>query len=774
MVRDTSGVPLEGVSVFIGEASQGLVTNKEGLFQTTLPEGRYTLLFDQLDYKLYESKVILYKDSLITESISLQTDSLHIDHTQNSHQRNAMARGIMREVIRTAPRYAETITGYQSFLYTKGNFSMNKISDIIDWVTFKVEKYKLSDIRNKTFRQEIYSEMDYSYPDDYHFTIKAYSGNIPDEINYRGLIDILGGSIYSSRFNIFISPLNSSAFSYYRYRYRGYYKRNGKILHKIEVEPRLRDPELISGYLLIADGEWYVDKAIITDGAHGVNRTTTVSYQPLKDDAYLPVSYSTDINFDQLGVSGTVSYYTSVKYNDLSGKAREIVPEMAEITPQRLVVSSDAKKKDALYWDSIRTVPLHSLTNDSLYIDSIPFNKEKYNPANYWIGRILFGDYLYGNNATDWSVRFSGVKYVFWDYNYVDGFWVGQKFNIKGKLEDNKSIEISPYVYYLTARHRALYGGDVLYNYSPKRQGQLTFSAGSRSADFNSLTVTRYQNYFASLFMGENYNFLFQKDYANVSNSIYVTDKIKTTASLGIEKRHGLRNHTDFNLLNRHHIKDNIFPDDRFDRTYYSLSLSYTPFTRYSPSDGVEMLEKKVPMIFNVEYQEGFSSWQVNNSKYRKLKGGFIHNIDLDYFNRIDYKIEGGVFLRKDKNMHFADYQHFGASDLLINLNSLFDSFLLLGNYELQTNRYWVNIFLNYSGKYVLLKYIPFLQGKPFTENIHIKTLFTPDVDSYAELGYSVSITRRIGIGTYVSLNNVKFKKFGVRFSLNLSSLGIK
>lgn len=101
--------------------------------------------------------------------------------------------------------------------------------------------------------------------------------------------------------------------------------------------------------------------------------------------------------------------------------------------------------------------------------------------------------------------------------------------------------------------------------------------------------------------------------------------------------------------------------------------------------------------MFNIEYQEGFSSWQINNSTYKKIKGGISHNIQLDAFNSIDYKIESGVFFDKGKRMHFTDYQHFGASDMLLNLNSLFDSFLLLDNYELQTNKYWVNLFLNYS-----------------------------------------------------------------------------
>lgn len=167
------------------------------------------------------------------------------------------------------------------------------------------------------------------------------------------------------------------------------------------------------------------------------------------------------------------------------------------------------------------------------------------------------------------------------------------------------------------------------------------------------------------------------------------------------------------------------------------------------------------------------SSWQTNNSKYRKLEGGILYNMQVDHFNEIGLKLEGGVFLDNHDKIHFVDFQHFGASNMLLNLNSFFDSFLLLDNYELQTNKYWFNAFLNYSGKYFLLKRIPFLQRKDFTENIHLKTLFTPDIDLYGELGYSITFNRYIGVGAFMSFNNTEIEKIGFRFSLNLRSLGI-
>jgi hypothetical protein len=276
-----------------------------------------------------------------------------------------------------------------------------------------------------------------------------------------------------------------------------------------------------------------------------------------------------------------------------------------------------------------------------------------------------------------------------------------------------------------------------------------------------------------SLFFGENYNFLYQKDFATISNTFNPVKNIKLTTSFEIAKRSRLSNHTNFTVFNRNHIKKNIFPNDRFDQTFYSVGLSYYPssFPNATVNGEVKEQDIKNAPVFYLEYSEAFSSWQKNNSKYRKLKGGVMHNIRINYFNKIDYKIESGVFIGSKDKIHFADYQHFGASDLLVNLNSLFDSFMLSDNYELGTNEYWVNLSVNYSGKYVLLNHLPLFYDKPFYENLHIKILYTPNNNLYTEFGYSVSLTRVLGIGTFVSFDDITCKNIGLRFSLDLKSL---
>lgn len=768
-IVDPLGNPIVGATIYIKEIRQGLLSDNKGNFQILLKKGAYTLVSHKIGYKKQESAILLTDNDSINININLSEDKLHTISGNSKKDNDALASSIIRDAISQAHIYANAVQYYNAYSYVNGNMNIRRIPDFIDKISYKINKYHIHTLQDQAFVQEMYNKIEYLSPDRYNITEIASAGNIPQSINTKGAISDLDGSLYLSKFNEFISPINQDAHSYYKYKYEGYYIDDKQIFHKIKVEPKLNDPELIRGELYIADDLWYIAYAEISTRYQSIDQTSTIMFRELGENIYLPVSYVTDLKFNELGLSADATYYSSMKYDSIISHKNitedHIIPFLSERTNRE-------QKIDSTFWPKVRTIPpikMDSLNN--YLIDSISIYKKKLHPSQYWFGKAILGGYIAGDDSTKWSFRYNGMKMIFRDYNYVDGFWLGERFEITNKLDNGKSLHINPYVYYATARHRALGGSDLIYNYAPMNRGILTVSAGSRSEDFNSLTVTRYQNYFSSLVLGENYNSFYQRDFFTAENDIYLNKKLRFAAAIGVERRSGLSNNTDFTILNINKIKPNLFPHDRFDRTFYSAGISYSPFSNYLIKDAFDVHRKQISPVFHLEYEEGFSSWQTNNSKYRKLKGGVIHNIQLDYFNKIDYKIESGVFL-DNRNMHFIDQQHFGASDLLINLNSLFDSFLLLDNYEVQTDRYWVNVFFNYSGKYVLLKYIPFLQGKPFTENIHIKTLFTPDIDSYVELGYSLSVTRNMGIGSFVSFQNMDCKKFGIRFSFDLSSLG--
>lgn len=746
VICDSLANPLEGATVYIEERKQGVTVGDDGIFQLDIAPGSYNLSFIHPEYSSIQQKIIVNKDDTVFVRIQLDKKELQkIIQLSNAEIKSKIAQQL---------RDCSTDTNYHvAYSYIRGEMIIKEVSNFVDKVRMKVENKNFSDLKDIVISHEIYSRINNVSTDSCSVFILNQNGKISKEWNNFGILKYLSSSLYQERYQEKVSPLNINTIKYYDFIYLGSYYNGREFIHKIKLKSSIKDSDLLDGYLYF-DDTWNLYYADLNFANKGLDQNIQLSYLKLDDtQASLPIAIFSKNKMNLLGTKVDVKYQASLIYDQSSA--------------DESYLSKGSSSGNGYYWVKARSLPY--LENGNNQITSI--EKEKYKPSNYWLGRVLLGDYVLGNDTTKWKVRYGGVKMVFRDYNYVDGFWLGQQFDITGQLDDQHKIKIEPYLYYLTARHRLAGGSNFSLYYNRKRKGTMTLSLGSKSADFNNLSITRYQNYFSSLVLGENSNFFYQKDFISISNQININKKLRLSASFGIEKRYGLSNHTNFTIIERDKIKPNIYPDDRFDQTYYSIGLSYSPNKDYYTSDALEVYKKNITPIINLDYQEGFSSWQTNNSKYRKLKGGFIHNIRVNHFNKIDLKLEGGVFLSGGDNVHFADYQHFGASDLLLNLNSLFDSFLLLDNYELQTNRYWFNTFLNYSGKYFLLKRIPFLQGKSFSENIHIKSLFTPDVDLYNELGYSISFNRYIGIGSFVSFSNTQVKVVGVRFSLNLRSL---
>lgn len=771
-ISDSSGNPLNAATIFIKEINQGVISDKNGMFQILLKEGDYSLVCQYPGYIDTSCFISISGNDSIYKVFKLKPDSLFTDQkTQKERERDNYANAIIQNCINQRERYLSSGKSHNLNSYIRGRMVIENVSDIVDNTVYGLYQFYYSSLKGQLISTEIYGNIEFDTPQYHNVNVEGYQGYIPETFTQKGVIDFLKESIYSEYFNGFISPLCLNAFRYYIFDYEGYYKLGNTKRHKIKVKSKFNSPDLINGHLFIEEGECYdLSHVILNTEKNGLKALTIITYAQVQESQYQPIALYNDIAFNMVGVTGTIKYYAGLKLNSISKNENKFSVNSENGT--KYIVQPNANKRDSSFWRSVRLQPVDADFANQIS-DTTTLKKREFNLSRFVLGRLLFGGYALGNDTSKISLKYNGVKMIFRDYNYVDGFWLGNMFDLRIRL-NNANIEAHPYIYYTTARKRLLGGSDIIYNYDLKRKGQFTVSIGSRSEDFNNLSLSRYQNYFSSLIMGENINFFYQRDFLSLSNSIHLSPKVKASVSLGFDRRSGLSDHTDFNVLGRNKIQPNIFSDQRFDRTYYSIGLFYSPNSNYTITEALDMYNKKVTPAFSIEYQEGFSSWQVNNSKYQKIKGGVSHNIPIDYFNSIDYKIEAGTYIKTDKNMHFTDYQHFGGSDMLLNLSSLFDSFLLLDNYQLQTNRYWVNLFLNYSGRYVLLKFIPFLQRSPFTENLHLKTLFTPDSKSYVETGYSLSFNRFFGIGAFTSFHNVEGRKFGIRFSFNLRSLNFE
>lgn len=533
-VVDGNGKPLNAVTVIVPEANQSILCDENGRFRLLGHKDNYTMLLRKPEYKdvfytlsVTDSIFVLEKDSLIIPGFVLDTHA------------EAKAGQIMKELINHAPMHFDAVKYYKSNSYISGKLTLERIHSLIDKITYKLDNFLMSDFANKTFSQELYTTTEYIYPKNYEVSIDGRLGNIPSNVANKGVIEIQRGSIYGNKFGNFISPLSKNAFSYYRFKYLGHFVSDSGFVHKIKVESKLRDPELINGYLYIDENNYTVKYATIKSSEQMMEITTSIVYHLVGEEQYLPASYYSDIVINLIGVDGSANYYTSVHYEDVTGQQKKYYWDEDEpyYLRNKIKIKDDAETKGTDFWKIRRNQPFEH----TVYLPDSLMKKE-INVSKYVLGKLLIGDYLYGNDSSNFSLKYNGLKLVFRDYNYVDGLWVGNQFDLKWKFNQKHHLETYPYLYYTTARKRVLWGSEFVYNYNNKRRGHLMISLGSRSEDLNSFSMTRYQNYFGSLVLGENYNFFYQRDFAIISNSIHVNRKFEVFTSLGVERRSGLSN----------------------------------------------------------------------------------------------------------------------------------------------------------------------------------------------------------------------------------------
>lgn len=780
-IVDRIGNPLYGSSVYIKEINQGLICNEDGYYQTTLTQGSYSVEYKCLGFKTEERIIKIPSTGSISIDVTLEENPFMLNEVTVSKGEDP-AYPIMRKAIGKAPVYAKSAKAYTADVYIKGNAELLKVASLVDRFAKKEEGIKLSEFKNRVFVQESFSEIQFTAPDKYKQTVKAFSSSIPDNLDSKDAMGITRASLYNPKAGSLISPLNPKAFSYYKFRYEGFSEEDGRVINKIKVEPKLKDPALYEGYIYIAENTWHIHSVKLSSNTFGVKEFYNITYQEVVPEVYLPITYLTESEVNLLGNHIIMNYYASLTYRNIEAseeiddkspenKKKKRNFEIKRDTLYRVTADSLANKRDSIYWASIRIIPLNKREISSFekkdsvqqHLDSV--RKEHHNPK-FSFTDIFTGGQI-GGDSSKVVIEYDGLLRAAPEYNFVDGLWLGQKVRVKTKFKKHNELEVSPYVYYALSRKRLIGGGDIILSYAPMRLGKLEISTGSVSVDFNPNGILRFNNTANSLIKGNNYNHYYQKDFVSITNNIDISNGLKLITGFEIARRSGLTNHTDYTWGKRSKISPNIYPNDRFDKTAYYIGVDYTPHAYYSVRDGAKRYEKLTSPTFYLRYSEGFSSWQTNNSKYRKIGFTIAQNVTINEFNRFNYNIGGGSFIGSKDNLHFADYQHFNTSNVMINLKSPFTSFMLLDNYAASTNKYWISSMLNYNSNHILIKRIPYFQGKMFTETLHLKNLYTPDMKLYTEAGYSLNITPLLNIGAFVSFSKAKYQDWGIRLLLD-------
>lgn len=826
-ITDVSGEAIPNATLYIREVALGITADDNGEFQASLKKGSYTCDFSSLGY---ERKTLpLTIDKAETHlAVAMEKKVYALKEVIISANREDPAYAIMRKAIGMAPFYLHQIEKYESSIYVKGSVKVEKIPRLM---TFGSNGKKLKNLTNKLFLIESQNEVSFTSPNRYEQKVLAFSSTLPADIDAGQVMSVMTANIYDPNAFGRISPLAPGAFSYYKFALEGISMEGEHMINKIRVQPKKNNPKLVSGWLYIIENSWNVQSADLSATELGVTIRFTATYNEVIPSAFLPTAYDIDMKVNAMGVKATGKYYTSVQYKtvELSGTTQAASPksqkqlntlaakeelsnreaykmaklmkettepeetkkerESLEINPGnaniKVTVDTLAGTRNSTYWETIRKQPLKKDEIVSYQVrDSLKTKMETLRSKDslqnrtpaYWIGKLVTGESFPLNKKVQFG--YSGLLKACPQYNFVDGFWLGQQFTLRTSFTESQSLTVSPSLYYTTAGKSINWQIDGSYQYAPMRRGNVSLSGGQTTADYNGESGTLLAiNSIASLFFGENPVKFYKKKFIALSNTVELANGLPLTTGISYEKRNALHNRQSYNFFGNTPSSNlpngQLMPMPDNSAMKVKIRLAYTPQYHYWKHRGKKMYIYSDYPTFSIQYETGISTGSQESASFNKLEGNISQTIKISEFDRIGYTVNGGKFL-SNKRVYFPDFKHFNTNELFITGSSLDNSFCLFDNYIYSTDKQWLQAHLNYTSDYLLFKRLPFLQKYMFNEALHARTLWIPD-KSYSEFGYSVGFSNIARIGVFVSLEKGKYDAVGFTISLPvLKSIGIK
>ena len=461
--------------------------------------------------------------------------------------------------------------------------------------------------------------------------------------------------------------------------------------------------------------------------------------------------------------------------------------EIKDIERVKMEVDTLAWRRDSAFWTNIRELPLRvdevksyewrdSLSGDDNYTVSEGERNEvvisiEENPGTA-VGRIIQGGIWKMND--DSSLRYGGLMGALKEYNFVDGFWLGQTVSLNYAFDKNRSFSFSPSVYYTTAREKWLWNMSASLSYAPMRLGRFNFSAGHISRDINGMNgESRLMNTITSLYLGQSFIRFYDSRYVKANNTIDIANGLQLYTGIELDKRSALINHTSYNFASRDVGSNDPSSLDLYPSHTASslmLGLTYTPRYRYRVREGAKSYVSSKYPTFSVVYEKGVNLFADNEATlFDKVMFSASQNIKVSPFSEIDYHLSGGSFLSSDR-LYANDLHYYANNQMVFTQYDFKRTFNLLHPYQASSD-WWMEGHLNYQSQYLLIKNLPFLQRFLFDEAVHLHGLVDENREVYLELGYSVGFIGLGRVGIFTGIADKKINGVGVRISYPLWSI---
>ena len=454
----------------------------------------------------------------------------------------------------------------------------------------------------------------------------------------------------------------------------------------------------------------------------------------------------------------------------------------------KITHKKDTLQKDSLYWDKIRPIPLtgeelrgfevkDSIKLAKLQTDTVSVEKKEKSLFSKISGGFLSGHTFY---AVDSAMRITydgliGLKQV--DFNAVDGWSYEQGFKLNYRVDSVHNFYMRPKIKYAFNREKVLWSNFASYSFAPMKRAYIGLGFGQESRDFNrKYGIDRTLNAISALFFKEHYMKLYQNNYFFVSHGIDLVHGLRLDVSASYNSYNELENSTNWSVLDQsENYALNIPPNETLTAdnlrdqkdVHFTADLEYTPRLRYRMYKGRKYNQSSRYPTFKLGYERGVKGILDSESNYELIKTSIHQNKSWGVFNEFKWQVGGGYFTQNEQ-IHFSRFQHFNTNEIPISFKSWDNTFNLLNDYSVSTNKWYAQGHVSYTTPYLFLKFLPWISNRLWLENLYASYLTTPDFKNYTEFGYGVSQIFLMGsVGTFVGFEDGKYQSWGFKISLN-------
>lgn len=313
-ITDERGEPLPYATVYVKEMKLGTSSNPEGKYSLQLPEGKYSLVFQSLGFETIEKQQLVCKEGGKLD-VKLKIKPFQIAAVTITSNSEDAAYGIMRKAIGMAPYYQNQVKDYQAEVYMKGSIKIKKFS----WIVKRaIRKEPDAPKEGVLYLQESVNNIHFTAPDKYDQHVRMIRSNFPsDDSGGENAMEFINASLYQPKVGEMILPLAPYAFNHYKFRYEGYSMEGDRVVNKIKVIPKRKSPQLLEGYVYIADNYWNLHGAELVAQTIAGELRIKQNFGEVEKNIWMPISFNFEIDGKMLGNEADIRYIASVKYKSV-------------------------------------------------------------------------------------------------------------------------------------------------------------------------------------------------------------------------------------------------------------------------------------------------------------------------------------------------------------------------------------------------------------------------------------------------------------------------